>query len=121
MVAFLSLAGIGAQLRSPFAVTGLPPLLGGSSDDLLEGVSLSRLQRLDRALVAYHLIHGAPPRSLDDLVVNGLLDASGLQDPWSRPYRYAPGPSGYQISAVDDSGRPRRTASIERVLSVERP
>jgi hypothetical protein len=88
---------------------------------LLEGVSLSRLQRLDRALVAYHLIHGAPPRSLDDLVASGLLDASGLQDPWSRPYRYAAGPSGYLISAVDDSGRPRRTTSIERVLSVERP
>jgi hypothetical protein len=121
MVAFLSLAGIAAQLRSPFAVTGLPPLLGGSSDELFEGVSLSRLQRLDRALVAYHLIHGVPPRFLDDLVASGLLDASGLQDPWSRPYRYAPGPSGYLISAVDDSGRPRRNASIERVLSVERP
>jgi hypothetical protein len=121
LVAFLALAGIGAQLHSPFAVTGLPPLLGGSSDELLEGVSLSRLQRLDRALVAYHLIHGAPPRSLDDLVASGLLDASGLQDPWSRPYRYAAGPSGYLISAVDDSGRPRRTTSIERVLSVERP
>ena len=121
LVAFLSLAGIGAQLRSPFAVTGLPPLLGGSSDELLEGVSLSRLQRLDRALVAYHLIHGATPRVLDDLVASGLLDESGLQDPWSRPYYYAPGPSGYLISAVDTSGRPRRTASIERVLAVERP
>ncbi|HXB56122.1 MAG TPA: DUF4388 domain-containing protein [Vicinamibacteria bacterium] len=121
LVVLLSLAGIAAQLRSPFAVTGLPPLLGGSSDELLEGVSLSRLQRLDRALVAYHLIHGAPPRALDDLVASGLLDAGGLEDPWSRPYHYAPGPSGYLISAVDDSGRPRRTASIERVLSVERP
>jgi hypothetical protein len=121
LVAFLALAGIAAQLRSPFAVTGLPPLLGGSSDELLEGVSLSRLQRLDRALVAYHLIHGAPPRVLDDLVASGLLDAGGLQDPWSRPYYYNPGPSGYLISAVDASGRPRRTASIERVLSVERP
>jgi hypothetical protein len=121
LVAFLSLAGIAAQLRSPFAVTGLPPLLGGSSDELLEGVSLSRLQRLDRALIAYHLVHGAPPRFLDDLVASGLLDASYLKDPWSRPYHYAPGPNGYLISAVDDSGRPRRAASIERVLSTERP
>ncbi len=121
LVALLSLAGITAQLRSPFAVTGLPPLLGGSSDELLEGVSLSRLQRLDRALLAYYLVHGAPPRSLEELVTSGLLDESGLQDPWSRPYHYAPGPSGYLISTVDDSGRPRRTASIERVLSVEKP
>jgi hypothetical protein len=121
LVGLLSLAGLMAQFRSPFAVTGLPPLLEGSFNVLLEGVSLSRLQRLDRALLAYHLVHGAPPRSLEELVTNGLVDESGLRDPWARPYHYVPGPNGYLLSAVDDVGRPIRTGTIERTLSTERP
>jgi hypothetical protein len=116
----LAAAGLLAQRSSPFAVTGLPPLLAGSYNLLMQGVSHVRLERLDRAILAHHLNHGTVPHTLEELVTEGLVDRSYLKDPWARPFHYALTESGYLLSGVDDAGRTVPPV-IERVLPLERP
>ncbi len=121
LVALVSIAGIFAQLRSPFAVTGLVSLHRPSYDQVLDAVAISRLQRLDQALQAHQLASGTQARSLQDLVTRGLVDARYLTDPWGRPYHYVPQGASYLLSAVDDAGRDRPGAIIERTSTAERP
>jgi hypothetical protein len=121
VVALLSLVGLVANLSAPFGVTGLAPLLRPTYQIVLEGVRLERLERLDRALLAFQLNHGTVPRTLDELVSEGLVDASYLRDPWSHPYRYALTQDGYLLHGVDENGRPVPGTLIERVLPPERP
>jgi hypothetical protein len=120
LAVLLSLAGVAAQARSPFGVVLRPPLLKGSYELLLEGVSCSRLERLDRAILAYRLRSGSVPRTLEDLAAAGLVDRSFLRDPWARPYHYALTENGYLLSAVDDSGK-RVGQPIERDFPPEKP
>jgi hypothetical protein len=118
----LAVAGVVAQARSPFAVTGLPALLRTPYVEILESVSATRLQRLDRGLQAYVLLKGAPPRTLEELVQAGLVDARYLKDPSNRPYHYVPSGAGYTLNAVDDNGRTLVGTVIERAaLGTDRP
>ncbi|HSB60914.1 MAG TPA: DUF4388 domain-containing protein [Vicinamibacteria bacterium] len=121
LVLLLAVAGVAAQLGSPFAVTGLPPALRRSYDGLLEAVTVSRLQRLDLALQAHQLSRGSSARSLQELVTRNLVDVRYLTDPWGRPYHYVPQGSRYLLSAVDDAGKDKPGFIIERALSPERP
>jgi len=120
LVVLLSLAGVFAQLRAPFAVTGLGPALTGIYTLVVEGVNLTRLQRLDRGLQAHYLLTSAPARSLGDLVTAGLADGSYVKDLSARPFHYVPGwfpnGNGYLLSAVDEGGRDRSGFVIERSL-----
>lgn len=106
---------------SPFAVTGLRPFVSESRDQLLDGVLRTRLHRLDSAIRSYHLLLGAAPRTLDDVVLAGLVDRSYLKDPWARPFHYALTQEGYLLSAVDDKGKNLPSTLIERALPAERP
>jgi hypothetical protein len=121
LVILLAAAGILAQWRTPFAVTGLAPVLQETALRLRESVSLSRLRRLDHGIAAYALLQGAPPKRLDDLVDAALVDQSALHDPWRRPYHYEPGANGYTLSAVDDNGRTVPGTLIQRSLTSEKP
>jgi hypothetical protein len=114
LVAALAVAGLLVQSPTPFAVTGLGPYLPGSYTALLDSTARARLGRLERAIDAWTATHGAPPSSLEDLVRAGLADPSHLVDPWGRPFRYEPGPRGYLLSAVDDSGASRADATLDR-------
>jgi uncharacterized protein DUF4388 len=116
----LALAGIYTTREVPFAVTGQPPMLKSTEDLLLQGVSRTRLERLDRAVLASDLAHAAPPRTLEELVNESLVDRSYLRDPWARPYHYALTSNGYLLSGVDDAGR-KAGAVIERVLPAKQP
>ncbi len=120
MVLLLSAMGVLAQLRAPFAVTGLGSALTGVFTLVGEGVSLTRLQRLDRGLQAHYLLTGVPARSLGELVTEGLADQSYMKDLAARPYHYVPGwfpnGNGYLLSAVDEGGRDRAGFVIERSL-----
>jgi hypothetical protein len=120
LVILIAAVSLAVQFRSPFAVTGLGSALNGATTLLMEGVSLSRVQRLDRALQAHYLLSAVPARSLGDLVNEGLADESYLRDPWARPYHYVPGwlpnGNGYLLSGVDDSGRDRMGFVVERAL-----
>jgi hypothetical protein len=114
LVMALALAGIVVQRQSPFAVTGLPPVLQRTHAALVEGATRSRLERLERAVEAWRATHGTPPAALEDLVRAGLVDRSYLLDPLARPFHYEAGPGGYLLSAVDDSGGSRNDATIDR-------
>jgi DNA-binding HxlR family transcriptional regulator len=102
------------------AVVGQPPFLKGSYDLLLADVSHSRLQRLDRAILAYHLAQGSLPRTLEDVVGRGLVDRTYLKDPWKHPFHYALTEQGYLLSAVDDAGRTLPQSVIDRIVSAEK-
>jgi len=121
VVLAIAAAGVAARLDSPFAVGGIPPFLKGSYTLLLEGVSHVRLERLDRAVVAYYLAHGTVPRTLEDLSLQGFVDRSFLKDPWARPYHYALTQNGYLLNAVDDGGKTAPGTEIERALPPEKP
>jgi len=110
----LALAGFAFELRTPFGVTGLRPGLRSSVDSVLDSVSRSRLERLDTALQAYRLGHGAFPQTLEALAEAGIVDRSYLKDPWARPYHYEASASGYVLNAVDDAGKAVPGSLIER-------
>jgi hypothetical protein len=106
---------------APFDVVTLPPFLRPSYTLMLEGVTQVRFERLDRAILAYRLLYGGVPRTLDRLVQTGLVDRSFLKDPWARPFHYALTENGYLLSAVDDSGKTDRSRAVERVAPLEKP
>ena len=121
VVAVLALLSIVLQLGHPFAVSGLKPALDSTYQGLLTGVSQSRLQRLDQAVRAYHLVHAALPRTLEELVGAGLADQRDLKDAWARPFHYALTADGYLLSGVDNRGREDPTTAIERVVPPPTP
>jgi hypothetical protein len=114
LVAVLAVAGVLVQRRTPFAVTGVPPMLTRSYGLLEDGVMRDRLSRLEHAIDAWRASHGTNPATLGDLAKVGLVDRSYLLDPWRRPFHYEPGPRGYLLSAVDEGGRSRPDATLER-------
>jgi len=116
----LAIGGVFVRRQTPFAVTGLPPVINPASDLMLDAASHARLDRLDRAILAYHLVHGAAPATLEVLVGDGLVDRSYLHDPWHRPYHYALTENGYLLSGVDDSGKSAPGTVVERSLPVEK-
>lgn len=116
-VLLLALAGAWVHRGNPFGVTGLSTAsLEGPYYQLLDGVSQSRLHRLDQAVRAYHLVHGALPRTLEELVGAGLADSADLKDAWARPFHYALTIDGYLLTAVDDGGKEDPSTIIERVV-----
>jgi hypothetical protein len=119
--ALLSLVAVVVHWDAPFAIAGRAPLLASSYHDLLEGVSRSRIERLDRAVRAYDLWRGGLPRTLEELAEVGLVDRACLRDPWARAYHFARTQDGYILSGVDDRGKTDPATAIERVLPVERP
>ncbi len=121
LVLLLAAAGIFAQQKAPFAVTGLAPWLQGAYSRLLDGADLARLRRLDRAVQAFHLMRGALPSRLEELVSAGLVDGSYLSDRHARPFHYVPNGNTYLLSAVDDHGKTVPGSVIERTVSGERP
>ena len=121
LVLVLATAGIVARWRTPFAVTGLDPVVQQTAVRLRESLTLSRLRRLDQGIAAYALLQGAPPKRLDDLVDLALVDESALHDPWRRPYHYEPGAGSYTLSAVDDNGKTVPGTLIQRSLGPEKP
>ena len=116
----LGLGGLAFQLRSPFGVVGRPPLLNEPLHLLLESVSRARLERIDRAIVAFRFEHGSLPKTLEELAEEGLVERTHLKDPWARPYHYGLAAAGYVLNAVDDAGKPAPGTAIERSFSSSR-
>jgi hypothetical protein len=126
LAAALSLAGLFAQMSSPFAVLGLPPLRSSydparsSYELMIQAVSHARLQRLDRALYAYYLARGSLPETLEVLADAGLVDRSYLNDARNSQYRYRRSARSYELSVQDDRGNAAPGTVIERVLPADR-
>jgi len=121
LLGLLALGGLLTRLSVPFAVTGVKPMLKDSYALLLEGVRHARIERLDRAIVAYNLVHGVPPKTLEDLVSDGLVDRSFLRDPWGRPFHFALTENGFLLNALDDTDHAVPGTVIERTLPPAKP
>ena len=67
-------------MRSPGDVT--------EGRELRKAVSLNRVVSVERAVRIYYDSTGRYPRSLEDLVVAGILGEDALRDPYGRFYRY---------------------------------
>jgi hypothetical protein len=114
LVVALALAGLVVRAGAPFGVTGHAPALRQAWSTVADGETWSRLFRIDRAARAWLAAHGSPPSTLGDLVQAGILDARALRDPARRPFHYEAVAGGYVLAAVDDSGRPRPEATLDR-------
>jgi hypothetical protein len=116
----LSLLGLALQATTPFGVITRPALL--KKNLLPDGVTHARLERIDRAVVAFHLVHGVLPGSLSELVDEGLLDRRFLVDAWSRPYHYetTENGGGYVLEAVDEHGKKVPGSLIVRAVARDR-
>jgi hypothetical protein len=119
LVLVLSLVSVVVRRHNPFAVVGRPSMLQESYDVLLSGVVRTRLERLDRAVMAYQLLRGSLPATLEEVATRGLVDPAFLKDPSARPFHYAHTQDGYLLSAVDDAGRPQPGTIIERTVPPE--
>src|SRR4029078_12535327 len=112
----LAAGGVALNLRSPFAVLGVSHYLKPRSDRLLEGVSRSRLERLDRAIVAYVLSNGAPPSTLEEGASSGLVDRTYLHHPRAGASHHDITGTGYLLSATDEKGKTVAGSMIERTI-----
>lgn len=74
--------------RNPWNLLLRPPAHSSESASLFKSVSLARLVALERAVRVFYDSSGQYPRSLEDLVVAGVLSERALEDPYGRAYRY---------------------------------
>jgi len=74
--------------RNPWNVLLRSPEQTRELADFMKAVSLDRLVTIERSVRVYYDSTGRYPRSLEDLVLAGLLDSSEARDPYGRPYRY---------------------------------
>ena len=56
--------------------------------DLFKAISLNRAVAVERAVRIYYDASGRYPRTLEDLVVAGIVEEDALRDPYDRFYRY---------------------------------
>ena len=95
-------------------MTGASSVVDQTWAILDDGVTWSRLTRLDQAIQAWEATYDSLPQTLEKLVEAGLVDRSFLRDPERRPFHYEVEPRGYLLSAVDDNGRDRPGVMIDR-------
>jgi Domain of unknown function (DUF4388) len=89
-VALLVLA-VGAYFllpRNPLNALLRPPGEVPERAELAKAISLNRVVAVERAVRIYYDSTGRYPRSLEDLVVTGILGEDALRDPYGRFYRY---------------------------------
>jgi len=88
--ALFLLTALGAYLfpRNPANVLLRPIGEMPEIPELLKSVSLNRAVSVERAIRIYYDATGRYPKSLEDLVVAGMLEEDSLRDPYGRFYRY---------------------------------
>ena len=74
--------------RNPLNVLMRSPGDVPEGRELRKAVSLNRVVAVERAVRIYYDSTGRYPRSLEDLVVAGILGEDALRDPYGRFYRY---------------------------------
>jgi hypothetical protein len=89
-VALLVLVAFAVYLvpRNPANVLMRPPGEVSEEAELAKAISLNRVVAVERAVRIYYDSTGRYPRSLDDLVVAGILPEDALRDTYGRFYRY---------------------------------
>jgi hypothetical protein len=74
--------------RNPANILLRPPAETPVVASFLGAASLERLIAIERAVRVYYDSSGRYPRSLEDLVVAGIVQEDALRDPYGRFYRY---------------------------------
>ncbi len=74
--------------RNPLNALLRPPGEVPERAELAKAISLNRVVAVERAVRIYYDSTGRYPRSLEDLVVTGILGEDALRDPYGRFYRY---------------------------------
>ena len=87
-LAVLSTAAFFLIPRNPLNVGLRPPGELAERADFAKAVSLNHVVAVERAVRIYYDSTGRYPRSLEDLVVAGILGEDALRDPYGRFYRY---------------------------------
>jgi hypothetical protein len=89
-LALLVLASVAVYLlpRNPANLLLRPPGEVAVGAELRKAISLNRAVTIERAIRVYYDSSGRYPRSLQDLVVAGILEEDALRDPYGRFYRY---------------------------------
>ncbi len=89
-IALALLAALGVFLfpRNPANLMLRPAGEMPETAELLKAVSLNRAVAVERAIRIYYDSSGRYPKSLEDLVVAGILEEDALRDPYGRFYRY---------------------------------
>ena len=84
------LIGLGFFLvpRNPWNLFVRPRGERREAAEFLKSVSLERLAAIERAVRVFYDSSGQYPKKLEDLVTTGILDESGVYDPYGRKYRY---------------------------------
>ncbi|MCA1581856.1 MAG: DUF4388 domain-containing protein [Acidobacteria bacterium] len=86
--ALLVAAGVFLAPRNPWNLFVRPRGERREAADFLKSVSLERLAAIERAVRVFYDSSGQYPKKLEDLVTTGILDESGVYDPYGRKYRY---------------------------------
>jgi len=88
--ALVVLAGLSAYLvpRNPANLFLRRPGEIRESADLAKAISLNRAVAIERAVRVFYDATGRYPRSLEDLVISGIVEEDALRDPYGRFYRY---------------------------------
>ena len=106
----VSLFGVFRNLKSPFGIFGLPPLIQPLVDSAIETRQIERLEDVDARVRGFRLAQGRLPESLDELVTEGLATRESLDG-----LRLKKTPSGYILEA---SG-PQQPLRIERSFTAQ--
>jgi len=88
VVAALAAGAVYLIPRNPANLLLQPPGRVEEGAELRKAVSLNRAVSIERAVRVYYDASGRYPRSLEDLVVAGILEEDALRDPYGRFYRY---------------------------------
>jgi hypothetical protein len=111
--AAMGIASVGSNPFTPWRIAA-----SGPDTELLKTyASRNRLERVEEALQAFYLDHGAMPESLQALSAGGYLRPADLRNPWGRPYSYRVDPSAYEISDSPPEGRKMETVAIRHPFS----
>jgi hypothetical protein len=85
-----------------------------SADLLRHYASMSRLEKIERAIKVFYLDAGAVPDDLETLAKNSYLRSDELADPWGRAYRFEVSPGGYLLQGADAEGRASPQLAVSR-------
>ena len=112
MAVALAAAGFGVfqNLKSPFGIFGLPPLVQTAVDAALETRLRERLEIADARVAGYRLANGRLPASLDELVSAGVASATSLQG-----IQMSRSPAGYSLELAGPEGPVR----LDRVYAAQ--
>jgi len=110
MVVALGAAAFGVyqNLKSPFGIFGLPPLVQPAVDSAIETRVREKLEIADARVRGFRIAYGRLPASLDELVSEGIASPRSIEG-----IQLTPSPQGYALQATGPLGVVRLDRAFE--------